>query len=114
MRSREDWIEEIVRRQDNIDPIRRIPNGASFQATLINGTRHLNKVQRLGVLILGLFGLAFGCFSRAEVIAALRAWSLDHSVLTLGIFCPFSLWIGWKITMNALIDSPRKPPGKIK
>ena len=54
------WIDELRRRQDNIDPIRRIPNGALFQGTLINGNLRLNRVQRIGALMLGLLSLAFG------------------------------------------------------
>ena len=108
MKSREEWIEEIARRQDNIDPIRRIPNGALFHGTLINGTQRLNPLQRVGALIAGLFALAFGCVSVAEAIASLRSWNLASIDVYTFIFCPFSLWIGWKITMNALINNPRK------
>jgi hypothetical protein len=37
MEPRDKWIDELIRRQENIDPIRRIPNGALFQGTLIKG-----------------------------------------------------------------------------
>jgi len=43
MEPRDKWIDELIRRQDNIDPIRRIPNGALFQGTLIKGTCALTK-----------------------------------------------------------------------
>ncbi len=46
MDHRDDWIRELERRQDNIDPIRRIPNSALFSGALINGNLRLNGVQR--------------------------------------------------------------------
>jgi hypothetical protein len=98
---------ELARRQDNIDPIRRIPNGALFQGTLINGTRHLNKLQRIGAVIVGLFSLASGCFSMARIFAELRSWSPGYDALSFGIFGPFSLWVGWKITINAIVNQPK-------
>ena len=104
----EDWIDELVRRQDNIDPIRRIPNGALFQGTLINGNLHLNKPQRVGAVILGLFALTFGCYSLAQIVAAVRWWSFADPSLYTAIFCPFALWFGWKITVNAVINNPGK------
>jgi len=94
MQSKEDWMAELLRRQDNVDPIRRIPNGALFQGTLINGTQHLNRVQRFGAVVLGLFSLSFGCMSVARFIAELRSWALDYDTLSLCIFSPFSLWVG--------------------
>ena len=39
MKSREEWQNELIRRQDNIDPIRRIPNVALFHETLIKAVR---------------------------------------------------------------------------
>jgi hypothetical protein len=107
-----EWIDELRRRQDNIDPIRRIPNGALFQGTLIKGNLHLNKVQRVGALMLGLLSLAFGCFTLAHLIAALRAWSFVDHWLPEVIFCPFSFWFGWKITINALINDPTRARAK--
>jgi hypothetical protein len=106
MERRDDWIRELERRQDNIDPIRRIPNGALYTGTLINGNLRLNRVQRAGAIFVGLCGLTEGCFLAATAIAGLREgrW-LDFEFL---IFCPFSLWIGWKITKNALINDPAK------
>jgi hypothetical protein len=106
MERRDDWIRELERRQDNIDPIRRIPNGALYTGTLINGNLRLNRVQRAGAVFVGLCGLAEGCALAVGAIAGLREglW-LDFEFL---IFCPFSLWIGWKITKNALINDPAK------
>jgi hypothetical protein len=112
MKSREDWMEEVLRRQDNIDPIRRIPNGALFQGTLINGNRRLNTAQRIGAVIIGISALVFGCLCLAQLIAALRAWRLPGEALYEAIFCPFSLWVGWKITAHALINHPRTPQPK--
>ena len=106
MDHRDDWIRELERRQDNIDPIRRIPNGALFQVTLINGNLRLNKVQRAGAVFVGLCGLAEGCFGVVSAIAELRAGRLPDVWFL--IFCPFSLWIGWRITKNALINDPVK------
>jgi len=108
IKSREEWMEELARRQDNIDPIRRIPNGALFHGTLIKGSQRLNPVQRVGALIAGLFALIFGCVSLAETVASLRTWNLANVDLYTFIFGPFSLWIGWKITMNSLINNPGK------
>jgi hypothetical protein len=48
-----EWIDELSPRPDNIDPIRRIPNGAPFQGTPIKGSRRLNKPQRIGAFRLG-------------------------------------------------------------
>ena len=107
MQSKEDWMAELARRQDNIDPIRRIPNGALFQGTLINGSLRLNKVQRFGALIMGVFSLAFGCSSVVRVVAELRSWTLGYETLSFVIFGPFSLWAGWKITMNAIVNKPK-------
>ena len=107
MQSKEDWIAELARRQDNIDPIRRIPNGALFQGTLINGTQHLNNVQRIGAVIMGLSGLAFGCSGVVRIVAELRSWSLGYDTVGLCIFSPFSLWVGWKITSNAIVNKPK-------
>ena len=113
MQSKEDWMAELARRQDNIDPIRRIPNGALFHGTLINGSQHLNKVQRFGAMILGLFNLAFGCFSVARIVPEVRSWSLSYDGIAWGIFGPFSLWVGWKITMNAIVNKPKnRQPAK--
>ncbi len=107
MKSREEWIDEVRRRQDNIDPIRRIPNWAAFQGSLINGNQRLNTVQRVGALGVGLMALLTGCLGLAGLVSGIRSQSLGDS-LYIVIFCPFSLWVGWKITMNALINNPRK------
>lgn len=108
MKSREEWMEEVARRQDNIDPIRRIPNSALFQGTLINGNRRLNNAQRFGAIIVGISALTFGCLSLAEIIRAIRSWSLGQSDLYMVLVCPFALWVGWKVTINALINNPKK------
>jgi hypothetical protein len=108
MEQRDDWIRELERRQDNIDPIRRIPNGALFEGTLIKGTRQLNKVQRVGAILLGFSSLAVGCFCIAEAFASLRSWSSPNWDITYVIFAPLSLWAGWRITANALANDPQK------
>jgi hypothetical protein len=110
MENRDDWIRELERRQDNIDPIRRIPNGALFQGTLINGNLRLNRVQRAGAVFLGLCGLATSCFLVARALAELRAGRLpDFGFL---IFCPFYWWAGWRTAKNALINAPEKAQHK--
>jgi hypothetical protein len=103
---RDDWIRELERRQDNIDPIRRIPNGALFQGTLINGNLRLNSIQRAGAVFVGLCGLAEGCSLVVSAIGELRVGRFPDVWFL--IFCPFSLWIGWRITKNALINDPAK------
>jgi len=108
----QEWINELRRRQDNIDPIRRIPNGALFQGTLINGNLRLNWVQRIGALMLGLPSLAFGCFGLAHLIDALRKWSSPDLWLPEVIYFPLALWFGWKITINAIVNDPRKAQTK--
>ena len=106
MKNRDDWIRDLERRQDNIDPIRRIPNSAFFQGTLINGNLRLNPVQRAGALLLGVCGLAAGFFSVASVVIELRAQHFPD--LAYMIFAPFSLWLGWKLTKNAFVNDPTK------
>jgi len=106
--SRQEWINDLVRRQDNVDPIRRIPNGALFQGTLIRGNFRLNKRQRAGAVILGVCSLAFGCFGLAQIITALSSWKFEDSTLVAAIYFPLSLWFGWKMTRNALVNNPEK------
>src|SRR5258706_14703695 len=106
MEHRDDWIRELERRQDNIDPIRRIPNYALFQGTLINGNLRLSRLQRAGAVFLGFCGLSMSCFLLASVVADLRAGLLPDLSYTL--YCPFSFWIGWSITNNALINDTAK------
>ena len=106
MEHRDDWIRELERRQDNIDPIRRIPNYALFQGNLINGNLRLNKVQRAGAVFVGVCGLVEGCSLAVSAIAELRDGRLPDFWFL--VFCPFSLWAGWRITKNALINDPAK------
>jgi hypothetical protein len=42
-----------------------------------------------------------------RIVAELRSWSPGYDTLSLGIFGPFSLWVGWKITMNAIVNKPK-------
>jgi hypothetical protein len=108
MKHRDDWIDEAV--QDNIDPIRRIPNAALFQGTLINGSRQLNGVQRMGALVIGLSALATGLFMLAQIIVAFHKGDILNSILPNALFVPFSLWARYKITIHALVNNPRKFP----
>jgi hypothetical protein len=98
-----DWIGEFVRRQDNIDPIRRIPNGALFQGRLIKGDLRLNCVQRVGAVIIGFCFLAIGCMGLAEIVSAVRRWSLAE-ISTITILGPLWLWFGLRIIMNAFMN----------
>ena len=106
MDPRDEWIRELERRQDNIDPIRRIPNGALFQGSLINGNLRLNGVQRAGAIFFGLCGLVTGVFIAVTALVDLRAGRLPEIGLT--IFCPLSLWFGWKIIKNAVVNDPER------
>jgi hypothetical protein len=107
MDRRDEWIRELVRRQDNIDPIRRIPNGALFQGALINGNLRLNKVQRVGAIFVGLCGLATVGSVLVSAIADSRAGDLLQDVWFL-IVCPFYVWFSWKIVKNAIVNDPVK------
>jgi hypothetical protein len=102
----QDWIDEVVRRQDNIDPIRRIPNGAYFHGALIKGNLRLNGPQRIGAGMLGLFILLYGFFGIYEIVCDVRSWKLNNLDPIAFVLTPFSLWIGWKIVLNALVNKP--------
>jgi len=105
MKNRDDWIREAKSRQDNIDPIRQIPNIALFQGTLIKGHRRLNPAQRIGALVFGLTSWVYGCLFVPDIVRILQARRLpDPSV----VFCLFFLWAGWKITINAIVNDPER------
>jgi hypothetical protein len=112
MEPRDKWTDELIRRQDNIDPIRRIPNGGLFQGTLIKGSLRLNKIQRFGAIFLGLIGLGFGCFVLVEGVAAIHSRDFSSPMLPVAVLTPLSLWFGWRIVKNAWINDPRKGSGK--
>ena len=99
--------DELVRRQDNIDPIRRIPNGALFYGILIKGNLKLNTAQRIGAVFLGLLGWIFGCFGLFQIVAAILSWNFSDPFLLIALGSPLSLWFAWKITVNALINDPK-------
>ena len=106
MDHRDDWIRELERRQDNIDPIRRIPNSALFNGTLIKGNLKLNSVQRAGAIFLGVLNLAVGVTPVANAVGDFRAGRrLDFPILFL---CPLALWFGWRMTKNAFLNNPNK------
>jgi len=108
MEPRDKWIDELTRRQDSIDPIRRIPNGALFQGTLIKGNIRLNKVQRLGAIFVGLIGLVFGCFLLVEAVVVVRSRDFSNPMLSVAIFAPLSVWFAWRMLRNAWVNDPRK------
>ena len=106
MDHRDDWIRELERRQDNIDPIRRIPNSALFSGALINGNLHLNGVQRASAIFLGSIQLAFGCASVVNAILDLRRGRAPEVAFL--FYFPFTLWFGWRIVKNAIVNDPKK------
>jgi hypothetical protein len=106
MKDRQEWIDDLIRRQDNIDPIRRIPNYAFFYGTLIKGTWHPNAVQRVGAAVFGLSSLALGGILLLQAISAIREG--QPSELVLAIYSLVSLWLGWKIAKSAFVSPPQK------
>ncbi len=106
MDPREEWIRELERRQDNIDPIRRIPNGALFQGRLINGNLNLNRVQRAGAVFLGSCSVLTGIFFAFTAIVNFRSGLAAE--LGFILYTPLSLWIGWKMIRNAVVNDPEK------
>ena len=109
MITKEAWELELLSRQDNIDPIRRIPNAAYFQGTLINGSLKLNRAQQAGAILVGLSSLAAGIFMCVPVVEVVIS---EFSLLLLpglliGLpFGTFAVWAGWKIIWNACINHP--------
>ena len=112
MEPRDKWIDELVRRQDNVDPIRRIPNGALFEGTLIRGNLRLNKFQRFGAIFVGCTGFVFGCFILVRVIAAIRSHDFSDPALPGALLMPLSFWFAWRIVKNAWINDPRAKRSK--
>ena len=72
MKPREEWKNELIQRQDNVDPIRRIPNVALFHGTLIKGGQKWNRVQRAGALLVGTCTLAMGVIGLGWIVSAIR------------------------------------------
>ena len=107
MKSRQEWMNELIRRQDNIDPIRRIPNGALFQGTLIKGNLRLNRFQRIGTISLALVSFIFGCFVLIQGIVAVRTGNYSFPILPGLLFLPLSFWFSWRVLRNAVINDPR-------
>jgi hypothetical protein len=104
VKTREDWENELIRRQDNIDPIRRIPNVALFHGTLIKGGQRWNRVQRAGALFLGGCTLAMGVAQVGWIVSAVRGqFGADPAMAIVALFFgPFTLWAGYRIVSNAL------------
>ena len=112
MSHRKNWVNDSIRRQDNIDPIRRIPNVALFQGTLIKGSLRLNPAQRIGALIVALTTLLVGCLGLVHFVKAVHAWNLSDPYLLLAFFSPVSFWFGWRIVRNAVINDPSRTSKK--
>ena len=50
----------------------------------------------------------------AQGIVALHKGNILNAMLPNGLFVPFSLWAGYKITIHALVNNPRKlPPSNV-
>jgi len=117
LKTREEWQAELISRQDNVDPIRRIPNVALFNGTLIKGGQQWNKRQRFGALLLGIPTFAMGVWGVTSFVAvAFSARSVNIGItLWFLLFAPFSLWAGYRIISNAVFNSekllkkPRRP-----
>lgn len=108
MKSKQEWMDEFARRQDNIDPIRRIPNVALFQGTLIKGNSRLNKFQRIGAVVLGVMGVMFGCFLLLGGMLAIKSRNFANPLLPALVLSPLSLWFSLRILKNALLNDPKK------
>lgn len=108
MKPREEWKNELIQRQDNVDPIRRIPNVALFHGTLIKGGQKWNRVQRAGALLVGTCTLAMGVIGLGWIVSAIRFSPGDFGMAIFAIFfAPFSFWAGYKIMANAIFGSER-------
>jgi len=105
-KDRDDWIRKLEQRQDNIDPIRRIPNAALFQGTLINGNLRLNAMQRVGAILFGVTSLATGFVMIATAADELFRKHLPDIEIVL--FCPLTFWFGWKVLKHAIVNDPDK------
>jgi hypothetical protein len=110
VKTREDWENELIQRQDNIDPIRRIPNGALFTGTLINGGQQWNRVQRFGALLVGIMTLSSGILGLSRIVAAVLLRPVADLGMTIAsvFFAPFSLWAGYRIVKNAFINPDKE------
>ena len=109
MKSREQWLAEIQQRQSNIDPMKRIPNGALFQGTLIKGGRVLTPFQRLAAVAIGMLIMSGGCYFVADSIGLFlrKATTTDiPESLISGGFAALAIGLGFKITLNALVTKP--------
>jgi hypothetical protein len=106
MDPRDEWLREVERRQDNIDPIRRIPNYALFQGSLINGNRRLNTFQRVAAIFVGACGVLSGIYFLVTAFADLHARRCPEPWFA--VSAPCSLWFGWKIAKNAIVNNPEK------
>ena len=109
VKSKEEWLLELRRRQDNIDPIRKIPNVAFFEGTLIKGALRLNGMQRFGALLLGASALFMGCVMLAGALPLGRGGSFAEQTVLWIAQLPLvvlELYFGWKTTMNALLNQP--------
>ena len=111
MQTREEWQAELWRRQQNIDPIGRIPNVALFQGTLIKGSIALNGVQRICALLFGSCSLILNALLIFGGVAGSR-WPRTSAEIFSSIavlpFCLVGLYFSLRIVINAIRNEPRK------
>src|SRR5438105_4780761 len=95
-----DHIRRLSQRQSNTVPSHAIANGTFVDIFLLRGGVPLNKIQRCGAVVLGLFYI-FGSswWLGTTVIPELRTGNLGF----LGYFCisAFVFYAGIRITVNA-------------
>jgi hypothetical protein len=109
VKSREEWEAEVRQRQQNVDPIGRIPNVALFHGTLIRGSRRLNGVQRLGAFLVGGASLIAACLLLAWNIRSWMGWSGTwERISSLGplLFGLLSVYLGIRVIVNAVLNDP--------
>ena len=111
MRDRQEWLRELDQRQQNIDPIKRIPNAALFQGTLIKGSRRLNAPQRIGAVIVGFSALMMSSFLLASFIRSSINSSSGLEIASAIAILPFAalgFYFGYRIVINALLNTPSR------
>jgi hypothetical protein len=110
VKSREEWQNELIQRQDNVDPIRRIPNVALFHGTLIKGGQQWNSFQRAGAVVVGICVLATGVSGLGWIVSAIRfkARADFGMAIVAFLYAPFSFWAGYKILTNAFFSPEEK------
>jgi cytochrome c biogenesis protein CcdA len=89
--------------------MKRIPNGALFQGTLIKGGRALTPFQRLAAAVMGMLIMFGGCYFVADSIGQFLRKATPTDVpmsLISGGFAALFIGLGFKITLNAFVAKP--------